>query len=70
VGGEATENRQPRYRIRVALDQQSILAYGKVEHLLSGMAVEADLLLDRRTLLEWLLEPLLGARQRMKETGP
>jgi len=69
VGGETTENRQPRYRIRVALDQQSILAYGKAERLLSGMAVEADLLLDRRTLLEWLLEPLFGARQRMKEIG-
>jgi hypothetical protein len=33
------------------------------------MTVEADMLLDRRTLFEWLFEPLFGARQRMKEGG-
>jgi membrane fusion protein len=69
TGGEVTENRQPRYRVRVALDRQSILAYGKAERLLAGMTVEADMLLDRRTLFEWLFEPLFGARQRMKEGG-
>jgi membrane fusion protein len=69
LGGEPAESRQSRYRIRVALDQQTILAYGKAENLLPGMTVEADLLLDRRTLFEWLLEPMFGARQRMKETG-
>lgn len=69
LGEIAAEGHQARYRIRVALDHQTILAYGKSEHLLPGMAVEADLLLDRRTLLEWLLEPLFGAKQQMKDAG-
>jgi membrane fusion protein len=69
LGGEVMENRQLRYRVRVSLDRQSVLAYGKMERLLAGMTVEADLLLDRRTLLEWLIEPLLGARERLREVG-
>lgn len=67
--GEAAEDRRPRYRIRVALDRQTVPAHGLVEPLLAGMAVEADILLDRRTLLEWLLEPLFGIRERLKEGG-
>lgn len=69
TGSETPENHPSRYRIRVALDRQTIVAYGKAERLLPGMAVEADLMLDRRTLLEWLLEPLLGVRQRIKASG-
>lgn len=70
LGAEGADDRQPRYRIRVALDRQTILAYGKAERLLPGMGVEAELMLDRRTLLEWILEPVFGARQRMTEVGP
>ncbi len=70
IGGSSSDDRQARYRVRVALDQQTVLAYGKAEKLLPGMSVEADLLLDRRTLLEWLLEPLFGARKRMTEGAP
>jgi membrane fusion protein len=69
TGGEVTESRQARYRVRVALDRQDIFVYGKTERLLAGMAVEADMLLDQRALLEWLLEPLFGAHQRLKEGG-
>jgi hypothetical protein len=29
------------------------------------MQLEADVLLERRRLIEWLFEPLLGWRQRM-----
>jgi membrane fusion protein len=65
LGVEADSDRKPRYRVRVALDRQTISAYGQTEQLLPGMALEADLMLDRRRLLEWLLEPLFGARNRM-----
>src|SRR5438105_9470218 len=38
-------SREPLYRIRVALEGQSIRAYGRLEPLQPGMQVEADILL-------------------------
>lgn len=48
------------YRIDVELDAQSIEAYGRQEALKPGMALDADILLDRRRLVEWIFEPLYG----------
>lgn len=56
--------REPLYRIRAALDAQTVLAYGKPEPLQAGMQVEADILLDRRRLIEWVFEPLLSLAGR------
>ncbi|AIS12690.1 secretion protein [Pseudomonas chlororaphis subsp. aurantiaca] len=46
------------YRIRVDLEAQSVLAYGKPRPLQTGMLVEADILQETRHLYEWVLEPL------------
>lgn len=62
--GPAEGPREPLYRIRVALDEQSVRAYGKPEPLQAGMRVEADVLLDRRRLLEWVFEPLASLAGR------
>lgn len=51
---------QPLYRVKVTLDRQDILAYGEPQVLKAGMALEADILMDRRSLLEWAFEPLYG----------
>lgn len=56
--------REPLYRIKVALEAQSVPAYGRDEPLQAGMQVEADLLLDRRRLVEWVFEPLLSLAGR------
>lgn len=56
--------REPLYRIKVRLASQSISAYGKPEPLQAGMQVEADVLLDRRRLIEWIFEPLLSLAGR------
>ncbi|HEX4781404.1 MAG TPA: HlyD family efflux transporter periplasmic adaptor subunit, partial [Usitatibacter sp.] len=56
--------REPVYRIKAALDAQAIRAYGRLEPLQPGMQVEADVLLDRRRLVEWIFEPLLGLAGR------
>lgn len=56
--------REPVYRIKAALEAQSIPAYGRFEPLQPGMQVEADVLLDRRRLIEWIFEPLLGLAGR------
>lgn len=55
--------KQPLYEITVDLDRQSILAYGKAQPLKPGMSLSADILMDRRTLLEWVFEPLYGLRR-------
>ncbi|KVZ13599.1 HlyD family secretion protein [Burkholderia stagnalis] len=52
------------YRVVVALDRQDILAYGKREALRPGMALEADVLIDKRRLIEWVLEPLYALGRR------
>jgi len=57
--GQASE---PYYRVLVALDAQTVTAYGKPEPLRPGMLVEADILSERRKLYEWLLEPLYSLR--------
>ncbi|KAG9561739.1 hypothetical protein KCV01_g21076, partial [Aureobasidium melanogenum] len=57
LGQEITE---PRYRVEVVLDSQSIMAYGRSESLRPGMTLDADILLDRRRLIEWVLEPVYG----------
>ncbi len=57
-------SREPLYRIKAALDSQSALAYGHAQPLKAGMQVEADVLLDRRRLMEWIFEPLLSLAGR------
>lgn len=56
---------EPLYRVRVRLESQHILAYGKKLPLKPGMSLDADILMDRRSLLEWVFEPLYGLRQRV-----
>ncbi|MFZ3321284.1 MAG: HlyD family efflux transporter periplasmic adaptor subunit [Usitatibacter sp.] len=56
--------REPVYRIKATLDSQAIHAYDRLERLQPGMQFEADILLDRRRLIEWIFEPLLGLAGR------
>jgi membrane fusion protein len=57
-------SREPLYRIKVELATQAIAAYGIDEPLQPGMQVEADIQLDRRSLVEWVFEPLLSLAGR------
>ncbi|HJR12881.1 MAG TPA: HlyD family efflux transporter periplasmic adaptor subunit [Rhodanobacteraceae bacterium] len=59
----------PLYRVLVSLDRQTISAYGKAEALKPGMVLNADLLLDRRSLWQWAFEPLYGLRQQLAAHG-
>ena len=53
---------EPAYRVTVALDRQDISAYGKRLPLQAGMLLTADVILDRRSLMRWVLDPLLSVR--------
>jgi membrane fusion protein len=46
------------FRVTVALDSQTVTAYGERISLQDGMALEADVMVDTRKLWEWVLEPL------------
>lgn len=57
---------EPVYRIVVAIDRQDVEAGGQALPLRAGMVASADLLMERRTLLEWLFQPVLQLRERMR----
>ncbi len=56
---------EPMYRITVDLGQQTIDAYGQAQPLVPGMQLEADVMLDRRRLIEWIFEPVLSVARRV-----
>ena len=60
--------REPVYRIVVRLDRQAISANGEEFPLRAGMVVSADLLMEKRTLLEWLFQPVLQLRERVRSS--
>jgi membrane fusion protein len=49
---------EPVYRITVDLAKQTATAYGKPAGLQPGMQLEADVLIETRSLIEWVLDPL------------
>jgi membrane fusion protein len=59
---------EPRYRVRVALDDQGIVAYGERRPLRPGMTLQADIVVARHSLWGWLTEPL-AAEQVAQPAG-
>ena len=55
---------EPSYRVRVALRTQAMVAYGKAVPLQADMQLRADIIFDRRSFAQWLLDPLLSSRGR------
>lgn len=55
---------EPVYRIEVALDAQTVAAFGERMPLQPGMTLNANLILDRRSFLDWLLTPLNAVLRR------
>jgi membrane fusion protein len=59
------ELKEPAYRVTAKLDRQDIDAYGKKMPLQAGMLLEGDIVLDRRSLMKWILDPLLSIRGQL-----
>ena len=57
--------KEPVYRVDVDLEKQTVAALGQEFPLRPGMLVNADLLLEKRTLLEWIFEPVLQLKGRL-----
>jgi membrane fusion protein len=49
---------EPVYRITISLARQTAVAYGEEVPLQPGMQLEADVLIENRRLIEWVLDPL------------
>jgi membrane fusion protein len=56
---------EPMYQVHVKLDSQAVNAYGSEVMLQSGMLLSADIVLEQRSLLNWLFEPILSLRGRL-----
>ncbi|HFW3091368.1 TPA: HlyD family efflux transporter periplasmic adaptor subunit [Salmonella enterica subsp. enterica serovar Reading] len=54
----------PYYRITVVPDNQFIYAYGDKKPLIAGMVVDADIMIDKRNIFEWIFEPFFGLKNR------
>lgn len=52
------------YRIEVTPNAQAVEAFGKSHALQPGMTLSANLILDRRSFADWLLEPLRAVWRR------
>ena len=53
------------YVVTVQPEKDYVLAYGKKEPLHAGMQLDADVWLETRTILEWILEPLYSITGRV-----
>jgi membrane fusion protein len=61
AAGDGAGNGEALFRITVALDAADV----EPLPLVPGMRLQADVLLERRRLVEWLFEPLLGLKGRL-----
>jgi len=55
---------EPVYRVKVALDQQVVHAFGEPAPLQPGMTLQANIVLERQSFLAWILEPLNAVLNR------
>lgn len=55
---------EPVYRVKVALDAQSVQAFGEPAPLQPGMTLQANIVLERQSFLAWLLQPLNAVLNR------
>lgn len=56
---------QPAYRVIVAMDVQSIQGIERTLPLRPGMRVQADIITDRRSLFEWLFDPIYSVQKAL-----
>ena len=66
TAGTSAERSQSQYRATVALERQRVRDdLGVESDLRPGLGVEADIVLEKHRLYEWLLEPFARLRERI-----
>ena len=56
---------EPMYLVKVSLNSSTVEAFGNPIVLKSGMTFSADIKLSERSLIEWVLEPILSLKGRL-----
>jgi len=56
---------EPVYRVKVELDKQTVEAFGKEFSLQAGMLLDADIIIEKRSLGQWLLQPIYSLRGKL-----
>ncbi len=59
-GAAAAGDRRAMFVVRVALDKPTVVAYHTEIPLKPGQTLTADIEIDRRTLMSWMLDPLFA----------
>ena len=59
-----TQPPERMYKVTVDLDRDVLEAYGRTWPLRAGMRLTADIVLDRKSLFGWLLDPITATRKR------
>jgi membrane fusion protein len=58
------ELKEPAYRVIATLDRPDVDAYGKTIPLQADMLLKADIILEKRSIVSWFLDPLLSVGLR------
>ncbi len=53
---------EPIYRVKAKLHSQTMQAYGKNLPLQAGMLLDADILIEKRSIAEWFFDPLISLK--------
>jgi membrane fusion protein len=56
------ELKEPAYKVTAALDRPDVDANGQKVPLQAGMLLRADILLEKRELIRWIVDPILNVR--------
>jgi membrane fusion protein len=64
VAIQGLDIKEPVFRIRASLSRDVMQAYGESIALQPGMLVSAEIVFDRRSLLQWLFDPIYAVRGR------
>lgn len=54
----------PVYLVTATIPQPWVMAFGRKQPLLPGMTLSARIITEKRSLIEWLFEPLFAVRKR------
>ena len=57
---------EPLYRVDIEMAEQSILVADQRRPLIPGMSIAVDLIQERRSMIEWIFEPMLRLKHRME----
>lgn len=69
IGRATTASNEPLYRITVRVPHKTMLVNGEAIPLQPGMQIDADVVLERRRLIEWMFEPVYSLTSKWRSAS-